>query len=72
MREGRPQAVIVYKEEALATATRTKQDKAVPEKRIPLLIKILGGDYLYLWERKHNRPRTIATKYLERIKAINV
>ncbi|GIY30915.1 zinc finger MYND domain-containing protein 12 [Caerostris darwini] len=72
MREGRPQAVIVYKEEALATATRTKQDKAVPEKRIPVLMKILGGDYLYLWERKHNRPRTIATKYLERIKAINV
>ncbi|GFT53344.1 zinc finger MYND domain-containing protein 12 [Nephila pilipes] len=63
---------VVYKEEALATATRTKQNKCVPTKRIPLLIEVLGDDFLQRWERKHNRPRTIATKYLEMIKAINV
>ncbi|KAF8792791.1 Zinc finger MYND domain-containing protein 12 [Argiope bruennichi] len=72
IRENNPNAAVVYREEALATAIRTKQIKSVPTKRIPLLIEILGADFLHLWEMKHNRPRTIATKYLEMIKAINV
>lgn len=36
------------------------------------MIKLLGDDYLMRWEKKHNRPRTCATKYLEMIKAIDV
>ncbi|GBN53685.1 Zinc finger MYND domain-containing protein 12, partial [Araneus ventricosus] len=72
MRENNPKSAVVYREEALATAIRTKQNKSVPTKRIPLLIEVLGEDFLFLWERKNSRPRTIATKYLEMIKAINV
>ncbi|GFX71382.1 zinc finger MYND domain-containing protein 12 [Trichonephila clavipes] len=72
MRDNNPKEVVVYREEALATATRTKQSKCVPRKRIPLLVEVLQDDFLLRWERKHNRPRTIATKYLEMIKAINV
>lgn len=72
IRDGMPDEAVVYKDEALATGTRTKQDKAVPKHRVSTLIDVLGDDYLLRWEKKHNRPRTVATKYLEMIKAINV
>lgn len=58
----------VYREEALAAATRTKQDKAVPYCKMDNLKEALGADYILLWERKNIRPRTVATKYLERVK----
>lgn len=72
IREGKFRDALVFKEEALATAARTRQDKAVPENFISLLNELLGEDYLLKWDKKHKRPRTIATKYLEMIKAINV
>lgn len=72
IRDAFPKDAAVYKQEALATAERTKQDKAVPKSKVPALIKLLGDDYLMRWEKKHNRPRTCATKYLEMIKAIDV
>lgn len=72
IRDGCPDDAAVYKQEALATATRTKQDKCVPKSKVPVLIELLGDDYLMRWEKKHNRPRTCATKYLEMIKAIDV
>lgn len=72
IRDGRPHGAAVYKQEALATATRTRQHKAVPKSNLPVLIDMLGADYLMLWDEKNNRPRTAATKYLEMIKNLQI
>lgn len=72
MRNFNGKDALVFKEEALAIATRTKQDKAVKKSKIKLMFEVLGDNYLLRWERKNNRPRTVATKYLELIKAIDI
>ncbi|KAG8196803.1 hypothetical protein JTE90_027521 [Oedothorax gibbosus] len=72
IREGIPKDSIVFKEEALVAATRTRQDSAVSNSCVSLLTEVLGEDYLLKWDKKNKRPRTVATKYLEKIQAINV
>lgn len=72
MREGNPNDSVVFIEEALAAATRTRQDRAVTDDNIPWLNQVLGEDFILLWNKKNKRPRTVGTKYLEMIKAIDV
>lgn len=60
----------VYREEALAAATRTLQDKAVPLEKMASLKEILKKDYIMLWHRQNKRPRNVATKYLEKCREL--